>query len=113
MPGMLELIADFGKEIVTSANLVARFEATLTEAQIASHYKAQAKVDAITAGAFQEIGRRARNGGTHEFEIQQWIMEAFQREDLITCDPPNVSVNAQQRRPALRAVIASSSRSAG
>ncbi len=97
--GMLELVRSFGKEIVTSANLVARFEATLTEAQIASHYKAQAKVDAITAGAFQEIGRRTRNGGTHEFEIQQWIMEAFQRENLVTCDPPNVSVNANSGDP--------------
>jgi Xaa-Pro aminopeptidase len=97
--GMLELIRGFGKEIVTSANLVARFEATLTESQIASHYKAQTKIDAITAGAFQEIGRRARNGGTNEFEIQQWIMEAFQRENLIACDPPNVSVNAHSGDP--------------
>jgi Xaa-Pro dipeptidase len=97
--GMLELVRSFGKQIETSANLVARFEATLTEAQIASHYKAQKKVDDITAGAFQEIGRRARNGGTHEFEIQQWIMEAFRREDLITCDPPNVSVNANSGDP--------------
>ena len=97
--GMLELIRSFGKEIVSSANLVARFEATLTEEQIASHFKAQAKVDKITAGAFQEIGRRVRNGGTNEFEIQQWIMEAFAREDLITCDPPNVSVNANSGDP--------------
>jgi Xaa-Pro dipeptidase len=97
--GMLDLVRSFGKEIVTSANLVARFEATLTDSQIASHYKAQKKVDRITAGAFQEIGSRARNGGTHEFEIQQWIMEAFRREDLVTCDPPNVSVNANSGDP--------------
>ena len=106
--GMLELVRSFGKEIVTSANLVSRFEATLSEAQIASHYKAQAKVDAITAGAFQEIGRRARNGGTHEFEIQQWIMEAFVREDLVTCDPPNVSVNAHSGDPHYEPTSASS-----
>jgi len=106
--GMLELVRSFGKEIVTSANLVSRFEATLSEAQIASHYKAQAKVDAITAGAFQEIGRRARNGGTHEFEIQQWIMEAFVREDLVTCDPPNVSVNAHSGDPHYEPASASS-----
>ena len=106
--GMLELIRSFGKEIETSANLVARFEATLTDAQIASHYKAQAKIDQITAGAFQEIGRRARNGGTHEFEIQQWIMEAFSREDLITCDPPNVSVNANSGDPHYEPCSASS-----
>jgi Xaa-Pro aminopeptidase len=97
--GMLELVRGFGKEIVTSANLVARFEATLTEAQIATHYKAQGKIDRITAGAFQEIGKRVRNGGTHEYEIQQWILEAFRREDLITCDPPNVSVNAHSGDP--------------
>jgi len=97
--GMLELIRSFGKEIVTSANLVAYFEATLTEKQIASHYKAQGKIDQITAGAFQEIGRRVRDGGTHEYEIQQWIMEAFRREDLVTCDPPNVSVNAHSGDP--------------
>ncbi len=106
--GMLDLIRSFGKEIETSANLVARFEATLTEAQIASHYKAQAKVDAITAGAFQEIGRRVRNGGTHEFEIQQWIMEAFRRENLITCDPPNVSVNANSGDPHYEPTAATS-----
>src|SRR5271169_3735601 len=97
--GMLDLLRSFGKEIDTSANLVARFEATLTDAQIATHYKAQAKIDQITASAFQEIGRRARNGGTHEFEIQQWIMEAFRRENLIAEDPPNVSVNAHSGDP--------------
>ena len=99
MRGMLELVRSFGKEIVSSANLVARFEATLTEAQMASHFKARDAVDKITAAFFQEVGRRARNGGTHEFEMQQWIMEAFEREGLETCDPPNVSVNAHSGDP--------------
>src|SRR5271167_2454838 len=38
--GMLELVRSFGKEIVSSANLVALLEATLSEAQMASHFKA-------------------------------------------------------------------------
>jgi len=97
--GMLELVRSFGKEIVTSANLVARFEATLTAAQIATHFKARDAVDKITAAFFQEVGKRVRNGGTHEFEMQQWIMEAFGREGLETCDPPNVSVNAHSGDP--------------
>jgi Xaa-Pro aminopeptidase len=96
---MLELIRSFGKEIISSANLVARFEATLTDAQMASHFKARDAIDKITAAFFQEVGHRARNGGTHEFEMQQWIMEAFQREGLETCDPPNVSVNAHSGDP--------------
>jgi len=97
--GMLELVRSFGKEIVSSANLVARFEATLTDVQMASHFKARDGVDKITAAFFQELGRRARNGGTHEFEMQQWILEAFKRENLVTEDPPNVSVNAHSGDP--------------
>ncbi|MDR3747909.1 MAG: M24 family metallopeptidase [Acidobacteriota bacterium] len=108
--GMLELVRSFGKEIVTSANLVARFEATLTEAQMDSHLKARDAIDKITAAFFEEVGCRTRNGGTHEFEMQQWIMEAFQREDLVTCDPPNVSVNAHSGDPHYEPTSATSAR---
>ncbi len=97
--GMLELVRSFGKEIVSSANLVARFEATLTEAQMAAHFKARDAVDRVTAAFFPEIGRRVRNGGTHEFEMQQWVMEAFRRENLFTDDPPIVGVNAHSGDP--------------
>ncbi|HXE91386.1 MAG TPA: M24 family metallopeptidase [Terriglobales bacterium] len=97
--GTIELIRSFGKEISSSGDLVARFEATWSEAQIQTHYAARDKIDAITAAAFQEIGRRVRNGGTHEFEMQQWIMEAFRRENLVTEDPPIVGVNAHSGDP--------------
>ncbi len=106
--GMLELVRGFKKEIVSSANLVARFEATLSEAQMASHFKAGEAIDKITAAFFQEVGHRARNGATHEFEMQQWIMEAFAREGLETCDPPNVSVNAHSGDPHYEPTSASS-----
>ena len=97
--GTVELIRSFGVNVVSSANLVARFEAALTEAQIATHFEARDAVDAITAEAFKEIGRRVRNGGTHEYEIQQFITEAFGRENLGTDDPPIVAVNAHSGDP--------------
>jgi Xaa-Pro aminopeptidase len=97
--GTIELVRSFGVEVVSSGDLVARFEATWTEDQIRSHFAARDKVDAITAAAFQEIGRRVRNGGTHEHEIQQWIMEKFAREKLVTEDPPIVAVNAHSGNP--------------
>src|SRR6266436_1882855 len=78
--GTVELIRGFGKDIVSSGDLVARFEAAWNDDQIKSHYVAGEAVDKITQAAFQEIGRRARNGGTTEYEIQQWIGEAFRRE---------------------------------
>src|SRR5882672_10687143 len=77
--GTVDLIRGLGKNVVSSQDLVAQFEATLTEEQIKSHFAARDAIDAITASAFQEIGRRVRNGGTHEYEMQQWFMEAFRR----------------------------------
>src|SRR5499427_7514710 len=97
--GTLELIRGLGKNVVSSGDLVARFEATLTDEQIRSHFAARDAVDAITAAAFQEIGRRVRNGGTREADIQQWFMEAFLRESLVTDDPPIVAVNANSGNP--------------
>jgi Xaa-Pro dipeptidase len=97
--GTLDLVRGLGKNIVSSGDLVALFEATWTEEQIKSHFAARDAIDAITAAAFQEIGRRVRNGGTNEFEIQQWILEAFGRDDLVTVDPPVVAVNKHSGDP--------------
>src|ERR1700730_3303157 len=97
--GTLDLIRGLGKNVVSSGDLVALFEATLTEEQIDTHFAARDAIDAITAAAFQEIGRRVRNGGTNEHQIQQWFMEAFRRENLVTDDPPIVGVNAHSGDP--------------
>jgi Xaa-Pro dipeptidase len=97
--GTLEMIRGLGKNVVSSGDLVAQFEATWTDDQIKTHYAARDAVDAITAEAFKEIGRRVRNGSTDEYQIQQWFMEAFQRENLVTDDPPIVAVNANSGNP--------------
>jgi Xaa-Pro dipeptidase len=98
--GTVELVRSFGKEIVSSGDLVSRFEATWSDDQIASHYAARDKVDAITQDAFAEIGRRVSNGGTDEYAIQQFIAEAFRREGLTPGeDLPIVGVNANSGNP--------------
>ncbi len=97
--GTVELVRSFGKEIVSSGDLVARFEAAWSDEQIASHFAARDAIDAIVPACFKEIGRRVRNGGTTEYEIQQWLAEAFRREDLITEDLPVVAVNAHSGDP--------------
>ncbi|MGA7907732.1 MAG: Xaa-Pro peptidase family protein [Candidatus Sulfotelmatobacter sp.] len=97
--GTIDLLRGLGKNVVSSADLVAQFEATWSEEQIKSHFAARDAIDAITAGAFQEIGKRARNGGTTEYAIQQWFMEAFGRENIVTDDPPIVAANANAGNP--------------
>jgi len=97
--GTVELIRSFGKDIVSSGDLVAKFEAAWSEEQIASHFAARDSIDAIIPEAFKEIGRRVRNGGTTEYEIQQWFAEAFKRENIITEDLPIVAVNGNSGNP--------------
>src|SRR5262249_58763881 len=75
--GTIELIRGMGKNVVSSGDLVALFEATWTEEQIATHFAARDAVDAITAAAFQEIGRRVRNGGTTRHPMQPWFRETY------------------------------------
>ena len=64
--GTIDLLRGLGKNVVSSADLVAQFEATWSEEQIKTHFAARDAIDAITASAFQEIGQRARNGGATE-----------------------------------------------
>ena len=97
--GTLDLVRGLGKNVVSSGDLVALFEATWSDEQIRTHYAARDVIDRITPEAFKEIGRRVRNGGTTEHGVQQWFMEAFQRENLVTDDPPIVAVNRNSGNP--------------
>src|SRR3954469_3617294 len=97
--GTIELLRSFGKTIVSSGDLVARFEATLSPEQIETHFAAGKAIDAITEAAFKEIGARVANGGTNEYDIQKFILEGYKREDLVTDNPPIVAVNANSGNP--------------
>jgi Xaa-Pro dipeptidase len=97
--GTIELLRSFGANIESSANLVAQFEAVLTDEQIATHFTARDKVDKIMEAAFKEAGTRARSGGINEYQLQQWLGEAFKREGLVTDDLPIVGVNENAGNP--------------
>jgi Xaa-Pro dipeptidase len=89
--GTIELLRSFGKEPVTSADLVSHFEAVLTDAQLATHYIAQEHIDQILDAAWKEIGTRAGNGGTTEYAMVQFLQEGLSRANLVWEHGPNVS----------------------
>jgi Xaa-Pro aminopeptidase len=89
--GTVEMLREWGKEIVSSADLVSQFEAVLTDAQIATHYAAQEKIDRVLAAGWQEMGARVRNWGADEFMMVEWLGEAMRREGLVWEHGPNVS----------------------
>lgn len=92
--GTVELLREMGKEVVSSANLVSQFEAVLSEAQMATHFVAQEKIDRILEAGWREIGSKARGDGTDEFAMVEWLQEAMRREGLVWEHGPNVSVGA-------------------
>ena len=94
--GTIELVRSFGKDIRSSADLVSQFEAVLSEAQIATHYAAQERLDRVLAAAWKRIGEAARCGsgasaGTDEFSMVEFLLEGMAREGLWTDHGPNVS----------------------
>ena len=104
--GTVELIRAMGKEIVSSADLVSQFEAVLTDAQIATHFAAQQKIDCILATAWQHIAARVRNADTlrghaalTEFAVVAWLSEAMRREGLAWEHGPNVSCGPNSADP--------------
>jgi Xaa-Pro aminopeptidase len=97
--GTIEFLRSIGKRIVSSADLVSRFEAVLTAEQIATHVVAQKAIDAIVAEGWKKIGRSLRPatgaaGVLTEFEMAQWLSTAMRNEGLIWENGPDVSVNA-------------------
>lgn len=90
--GTVELVRSFGKEIVSSANLVSQFEAVLTDRQIGTHYAAQQRLDRVLAAAWSRVSAATAGGGaTNEFEIVSLMREGIEREGLWTDHGPNVS----------------------
>ncbi|HLJ89629.1 MAG TPA: M24 family metallopeptidase [Candidatus Angelobacter sp.] len=97
--GTVELVRGFGKDVVSSGDMVARFEAVWNEEQVKSHFAAQESIDKIVVEFFKEVGHRVRNGGATEYQMQQWAGEALSRENLTTPDLPIVGANANSGDP--------------
>jgi Xaa-Pro aminopeptidase len=106
--GTVEMLHEFGKRIVSSGDLVSRFEAVLTEAQIATHFEAQRRLDEILAEGFARIGQLARTGGTDEFSMVAWLKEAIERAGMVTEHGPNVSAGPNSADSHYEPTLASS-----
>jgi Xaa-Pro aminopeptidase len=98
--GTIELVRSMpGVSVVTSADLVQQFEATLTPEGLAMHREAADKLHRVIMDAFSEIARRVRAGEpTNEYDIQQFINRRLEEEGM-TAGGPNVSAGANSANP--------------
>ena len=98
--GTVELVRSMpAVSVVTSADLVQQFEATLSPEQLETHREAATKLQRAIMEGFAEIGRRIRAGETPtEYDIQQFIARRLNEEGM-TGVGGNVSVGANTANP--------------
>jgi Xaa-Pro dipeptidase len=98
--GTVDLIRGFGVEVVSSADLVGRFESHLSAADWISHREAAEVMQMIKDETFREIARRVR-GGTppREYEIQRFMHDLMRTNGMQWDDGPIVAVNEHAADP--------------
>jgi Xaa-Pro dipeptidase len=98
--GTLEAVRRLGVDVVSSGDLVQRFEAVWSDAALATHMAASERLYRIKDRAFALTRERLSNGGTlNEFELQQAMAGWFRDEGLVSDDPPNVSAQENAGNP--------------
>lgn len=98
--GTVELIRSFGVEVVSSADLVQRFEAVWTDEQLASHRYATEALRRIVDEAFTHVGTAIAKGRElTEYGLQQFILSRIQDAGMTTSSAPIAAVNAHSADP--------------
>lgn len=98
--GTIELIRSLGIEVVTSADLVAKFDAVLTPEQIAMHREAAVHLNRIKDNAFALIQDALRAGRTIcEYDVTKFVMDEFARAGMVTDFPPICGIGPNAGNP--------------
>ncbi len=98
--GTLEVVRGLGAEVVSSAELVQRFLCRWDAAQVESHRRALAGIEAAKDAAFARIGAALRRGETlRETDVQRFLLDRFAAAGLETDHPPIVAVNGHAGDP--------------
>ena len=98
--GTVELVRSLGRKVVSSADLVQKFEACWTAEQLQSHLEAGRVIDRITREAFAQAARRVRNNtALTEYDLQQWLLGQFRAHSIVADDAPIVAVGPHSGDP--------------
>jgi Xaa-Pro aminopeptidase len=97
--GTVELVRKLKKKVVSSANLVQKFEATWSDAQLESHLDAGEIIDRVRQDAFLRAAEFVREGKPlTEYDLQQWIAQQFRANGLLP-EATIVAVQANNGNP--------------
>jgi Xaa-Pro dipeptidase len=98
--GTIELVRSCGVKVVSSADLVQKYEACWTPEQVESHQSAGVAIDRIVREAFKLAAKSVRQKKTlTEFDLKNWILKEFDTAGIWTEEGPDIAVNAHASDP--------------
>ena len=98
--GTVEAVRGAGVKVVSSVDLVQKYEACWTDEQLRSHLDAGKAVDGIVRGAFELAVKNVREKNKFtEYDLKKWILEQFDAADLHADEGPDVAVGAHASDP--------------
>ena len=98
--GTLDFVRSLGPDVVSSGDLVGRFEAAWDETAIATHYDAARLLYGIKDQAFALVRARLAAGEpVDEFEVQQQMTGWMTDVGLVTDAPPIVAAEEHSANP--------------
>lgn len=98
--GTIESIRQLGVEVVSSGDLVQRFEAVWSADALATHRRASDALYRIKDEAFDFIRQRLDSApALTEYDVQRRMLDSFDREGLVADHTPNVSAQENAGNP--------------
>jgi Xaa-Pro aminopeptidase len=96
--GTVEAVRELGVDVVSSGDLIQRFEAVWSNEALATHRAASERLYRIKDRAFELIRDRAGQG-LNEYEVQQVMVQWFADEGLVSESAPCVSAQENAGNP--------------
>jgi Xaa-Pro aminopeptidase len=97
--GTVEAVRELGVDVVSSGDLVQRFEAIWSEEALASHRQASDALYRIKDRAFALVRERLTSEPLTEYDVQLAMLGWFEEEGLISDATPNVSAQENAGNP--------------
>lgn len=98
--GTIELVRSVGAKVVSSADLVQKYEACWSETQLESHLAAGKVIDRVVREAFELAARNVREKKTFtEYDLQQWIRKEFEAAGIVADQGPDIAVGPHASDP--------------
>jgi Xaa-Pro dipeptidase len=98
--GTVELVRSCGVKVVSSADLVQKYEACWSQEQLESHLAAGVVIDRVVREAFQLAAKNVREKKTFtEYDLKQWILKEFESAGIAVDQGPDIAVGPHASDP--------------